>query len=109
VIKGTKHSPLGRCEKEGVEDKPLPQHLMAAGTVVGGAAPAARRTPRSDKPFRSFEGKLGHLFFQVACFALGAANHFIGLKDDGLKILLAIKTGIFKDRHTFNLLFSLRK
>jgi hypothetical protein len=78
---------------------------MATGTVVGRATTATGRTPGSDKTFRSFEGKFGHLFFQVVFLAFGATNDLIGFKNNGLKILVAIQTGVFINRHAIHLLF----
>jgi hypothetical protein len=78
---------------------------VATGTVVGRATTTTGRTPGSDKTFRSFEGKFGHLLLEVVLLAFGATNDFIRFEDNGLKILLAIQTGVFINRHAILLLF----
>jgi hypothetical protein len=78
--------------------------LVAGGTVMRRATAATGRTAGSDETVGSFESKLGHLFFQVLFITMRAANGFSGFKNNGLKILAAIQTGIFKNRHFKNLL-----
>jgi hypothetical protein len=63
------------------------------------ATAATGRTAGSDETIGSLEGKFGHLFFQVFLFTLRAANGFSRFKNNGFKILPAIQTGIFKNRH----------
>jgi hypothetical protein len=77
---------------------------MATGTVSRRTGSATGRTAGSDETIGSLEGKLGHLFFQVFFFTLRAANGFAGFKDYSLKILTAVQTGIFINRHVQNLL-----
>lgn len=72
---------------------------MASGTIMRCAAAATGRTAGSDKTLRSFEGKGGHLFLKVVFFAFWTTDDLIGSEDDGLKILFAVQTGIFKNRH----------
>ena len=78
--------------------------LVASGTVMRRATAATGRIAGSDETIGSFEGKLGHLFFQVLFFTLRAANGIAGFKDYSLKILAAVQTGIFINRHVQNLL-----
>jgi len=74
---------------------------MAGGTIVRGTTTAVRRTAGPDKPIRSFKSKGRHLFFKIFFFTVGAANGFGGSENDGLKILTAVQTGIFINRHEF--------
>lgn len=71
---------------------------------MGCATPAIRRTAGSDKTLRPFKGKFGHFFLKMVFFATWATDNLIGPEDDGLKILLTVQTGIFKNRHVINLL-----
>jgi hypothetical protein len=78
---------------------------VATGAVMGRAAPAIGRTSGSYKTFRPLEGKFGHLFFQMVLIALWTTDNLIGSENNGFKILIAVQTGIFVNRHIFYLLF----
>jgi hypothetical protein len=79
---------------------------MAGGTIMGGTTAAIGRAPSPDKPIRAFKGEGGHFFLEIFFFALGAADGFRGPENNGFKILPAVQTGIFINRHgTFLLTF----
>jgi hypothetical protein len=72
---------------------------MASGTIVGSTPAATGGRTGTHKALRAFESEAGHLSFQIFAAAAGTADFFGGPDDQGFKIVPAILTDIFIDRH----------
>jgi hypothetical protein len=75
--------------------------LMAGTAVMAGAAAASSRFGRRGHEFRpALEAEGGDFLVHFAALALGTLDFGFIVEDDLLKVLVALGTAVFKNRHS---------